>query len=141
MKKYISLLLVAAGCCAFALFSVGAQSRPEDAAKPVAAEWLALVDAGKYAESWEKLSPTFKKAVSKRKWKSTVEKVRAPLGTLTSRELKSAEFSKELPGAPEGEYVVLQYDAAFERKPKAAEKVTLVLGQDLNWRVTSYAVK
>ncbi len=118
-----------------------AEPRPEDVAQPVAKEWLALVDAGKYDESWEQMSPGFKKEVKRRKWKSTVEKIRQPLGAFKSRKLKSAEYSKELPGAPEGEYVILQYDSAFEKKPAAVEKVTLILGHDLTWRVSSYAVK
>ena len=87
------------------------------------------------------MSPDFKKAVSKRKWKSTVSKIRKPLGKLVTRKPKSAEFTKDLPGAPEGEYVVAKFDTAFENKPVAVETVTLVLGLDLFWRVSSYSVK
>lgn len=136
ISRCLALCLAMLGLVAYAV-----EPRPEDVAQPVAKEWLALVDAGKYDESWEQTSPGFKKAVSKRKWKSTVEKIRQPLGAFKSRKLKSAEYSKELPGAPEGEYVILQYDSAFERKPAAVEKVTLILGLDLTWRVSSYAVK
>jgi hypothetical protein len=141
MNKSIVLILLAIALCLACSRVLAAETQPEVAAQPAAVEWLALVDAGKYVESWETMSPGFKKAVSKRKWKSTAEKVREPLGKFTSRKHKSAEYSKELPGAPEGEYVVLQYDSVFERKPTAIEKVTLILGQDLNWRVSSYAVK
>ena len=141
MNKFIALLFFAISLCLPRGSVLGVETRPEDAAQPVAAEWLALVDTGKFVESWETMSPGFKKKVSKRKWKSTVEEIRKPLGKFTARKLKSTEYSKELPGAPEGEYVVLQYDSAFERKPAAVEKITLLLGQDLNWRVSSYAVK
>jgi len=141
MNKFIVPFLFLIGLGLLCDSTSGAEPRPEDATQPVAVEWLALVDTGKYLESWEKMSLGFKKEVSKRKWKSTVEKIRGPLGKFASRKLKSAEYSKELPGAPEGEYVVLQYDSAFERKPAAVEKLTLILGQDLDWRVSSYAVK
>jgi hypothetical protein len=120
---------------------VAASAPPEKAAQAPAEEWLALVDAGKYAESWEQMAPRFRKEVGKRKWRAEIEKIRQPLGKLTERKLKSAEYSKELPGAPEGEYVILRYDASFEHRRAAEEKVTLVLGQDLIWRVTGYAVK
>ncbi|MCU0783252.1 MAG: DUF4019 domain-containing protein [Verrucomicrobia bacterium] len=141
MNKFIVPLLFVVSLCLPHGGALGVEARPEDAAQPAAAEWLALVDAGRFVESWEKMSPGFKKKISKRKWKSTVEEIRKPLGKFTTRKLKSAEYSKELPGAPEGEYVILRYDAAFERKPAAVEKTTLILGEDLNWRVSSYAVK
>jgi hypothetical protein len=121
--------------------AVAAVLPPEKAAQSPAEEWLALVDAGKYTESWEQMAPHFRKAVGRRKWRTEIEKIRKPLGKLTERKLKSAEYSKELPGAPEGEYVVLVYETAFEHKPAAEEKVTLILGQDLIWRVAGYAVK
>lgn len=120
---------------------VAATPPPEKAAQAPAEEWLALVDAGKYTESWERMGSHFRKEISKRKWKSAIERIRRPLGKLSGRKLRSAEYSKELPGAPEGEYVVLRYESAFEHRPTAEEKVTLVLGQDLIWRVTGYAVK
>lgn len=141
MNKFIVPFLFVVSLCLPRDAALGVEARPEDAAQPAATEWLVLVDAGKYVESWEKMSPGFKKKVSKRKWKSTVEKIREPLGKFTTRKLKSAEYSKELPGAPEGEYVMLQYDSAFERRPAAVEKITLILGRDLYWRVSSYAVK
>jgi hypothetical protein len=141
MNKFVAPLVFVFSLCLPHSTVFAAETRPEDAAQPVATEWLALVDGGKYVESWKKMSPGFKKAVSKRKWSSTVSEIRKPLGDLTARKLKSAEYSKELPGAPEGEYVVLQYDSTFAHRSTAIEKVTLILGQDLNWRVSSYAVK
>ncbi len=118
-----------------------AETKPEVAAQETAGKWLALVDGGKDAESWEQMSAPFKKEVSKRKWKSTIGEIRKPLAKPVSRKLKSAEYTKELAGAPEGEYVVVRFDTAFEHKPSAVETVTLLLGQDLIWRVASYTVK
>jgi Protein of unknown function (DUF4019) len=141
MTKLIGLLVCVLCLSLTERWVLAAEVPPQNAAQSIAANWLALVDSGKCVEGWEKMSPGFRKEVSKRNWKSAVEKIRKPLGRLTSRKLKSAEYSKELPGAPEGEYVVMQFDSAFEHKPDATEKVILILGQDLNWRVCSYAVK
>lgn len=113
----------------------------EEAARAVAEEWLALVDGGKFVESWQKLDPAFAKKVGKKKWTSSMTDIRGRVGKLMSRKFRSAEYSKELPGAPEGEYVVVQFDSALEKKPAATEKVILILGRDLNWRVAGYAVK
>ena len=141
MNKMLFPLLVAIGCCLPRSSAHAVEVKPEDAAQPVATEWLAQLDAGKFADCWEKMAPGFKKAVSKRKWNSTATEIRKLLGQLSTRKLKSAIYSKELPGAPEGEYVVLEYDSTFANKPAAKEKVILILGRDLSWRVSSYAAK
>jgi len=141
MNKRFSALLFACGILLVRTVSPAAEARHEVAARAAAEKWLALVDSGKDVESWEQMSAPFKKEVSKRKWKSTIGEIRKPLGKRVTRKLTSADYTKELPGAPEGEYVVAKFDTAFDRKPAAIETVTVVLGQDLIWRVSSYAVK
>jgi Protein of unknown function (DUF4019) len=118
-----------------------AASTPEAAGRTAAEQWLKLVDTAKYPESWALMDDGFQKAVSRRKWKTAIAEIRRPLGKLASRNFQSAQYSKELPGAPEGEYVVVQYESTFEHKTHTTEKVTLKLGQDLIWRVSSYSVK
>jgi hypothetical protein len=39
--------------------------------------------------------------------------------------LKSAEYKTSLPGAPDGEYVVLIFNTVFENKKAAVETVTM----------------
>jgi len=134
-------LWVVLGLCLLAATAKAGEANRETVAQGEALLWLSLVDSNKYDASWEEMSPAFKKQVNKRKWKSTVTDLRKPLGSLVSRKAKSAEYTKELPGAPEGEYVVAKFDTVFEKKPSAVETVTLVLGTDLNWRVSSYSVK
>jgi hypothetical protein len=115
--------------------------KPEDLARTAAEEWLALVDGNKFVESWQKLDPGFAKKVSKKKWAASLTEIRGPLGKLDSRKLKSAEYTKELPGAPEGEYVVLQFDVSFDRRKAATEKIIMILGKDLLWRAAGYSVR
>jgi Protein of unknown function (DUF4019) len=73
------------------------------AAQKAAQVWLALVDATKNSESWEEASELFRKQVTKEQWAKAVEAIRSPLGQLNSRKLTSAEYSKALPGAPDGD--------------------------------------
>ena len=134
--RLFSLVLSLLAATAFA-----ADPKPEVAAQEPTARWFALVDAGKFAESWQDMSPTFKKAVSQGKWKSTITEIRRPLGKVVTRKLTTTEFTKDLPGAPEGEYVISKFTTDFETKPGAVETVTLVRDADLTWRVTGYAVK
>lgn len=70
-----------------------------------------------------------------------VEKARSPLGRLVSRKLESAKFTHELPGAPAGDYVVIQYDTNFEKKSGATETVTPMKDKDGVWRVSGYFIK
>ncbi len=137
--KFALLLLV----LAIPAFSAAPQSRPkpEDLAKQPAESWLALVDAGKYADSYRDAAESFKQRVSKGQWESTAKAVRAPLGSLQSRKLKSITYKTSLPGAPDGQYVVLQYDSLFEHKQSAVETVTPMLDKDGTWRVSGYFIK
>ena len=47
----------------------------------------------------------------------------------------------ELPGAPDGEYVVFQFDTQFERKRAAVETVTPMCDPDGSWRVSGYFIR
>ena len=66
---------------------------------------------------------------------------RQPLGKTTSRKLKSAKYTKTLPGAPDGEYVVIQYQTSFAKKKSAVETVTPMLDNDGKWKVSGYYIK
>jgi hypothetical protein len=118
-----------------------AAAKPEDEAQKSAEQWLALVDAGKYAGSWESAAGFFKSAVSKEKWEESMGAVRKPLGDLVSRKLKSAKYTKSLPGAPDGEYVILQFDTSFANKKGAIETITPTLEKDGKWKVSGYYIK
>jgi len=117
------------------------QQKPELLAQQSSDAWLALVDSGKYADSWQEASQLFKAAVTKEQWQNTLRASRDPLGKMLSRKLKSATYTKTLPGAPDGEYVVIQYESSFEHKQSAVETVTPMLDKDGKWRVSGYYIK
>jgi len=118
-----------------------AAPKPEEEAQKSAEQWLALVDAGKFAESWKTAAGYFQAAVSQEQWEHSLGAVRKPLGDLVSRKLKSAKYAKSLPGAPDGEYVVLQFDTSFANKKTAIETVTPMLDKDGQWKVSGYFIK
>jgi hypothetical protein len=115
------------------------QAKEEEIA--AAQEWLALVDAGKYDESWDMAAAYFQGAVSKEQWKASLGAVRAPLGAVTSRTMASGNFHTQLPGAPDGKYFVIQYNTSFERKQQAVETVTPMQQPDGSWKVSGYYIK
>lgn len=127
------------------LVSASAQSSraatPEAAAEAAALVWLHLVDAGKYAESWDTAAPYFKRNVPQQRWASVSASVRAPLGEVKSRSLSSTKFTRSLPGAPDAEYVVMQFSTSFENKADATETVTTIKGAGGQWRVVGYYIR
>ena len=148
MKKYrmiVSGLLVVSlvGCVQQSPGGAKFTSNPaaEQAAIKSAQAWLDLVDAGCYAKSWEATAATFKLAVNQTDWEKTAQAVRAPLGKMVSRKIKSRQYATSLPGAPDGEYVVIQYATTFEYKADAVETVTPMLDKDGQWKVSGYYIK
>ena len=106
----------------------------------VAKQWLLLVDAGSYGESWEKAAPFFKKAMSKEKWIETLNGYLPSYGKVKMREVISSKYYTELPGAPDGEYVVIQFKTSYENKQNTIETVT-PMKDDGNWKVSGYFIK
>ena len=111
------------------------------AARSAAETWLDLVDAERYGESWGEAASFFKSKVSKSKWTEMVGSAREPFGALKSRQFVGAKYATELPGAPDGEYVVIQYQASYENKKNAIETITPMKDGDGRWRVSGYFVR
>ncbi len=113
----------------------------ETAAVEAAKAWLLLVDSERYEESWEEAAEFFKGAVTRDSWRQSIEAVRRPLGENISRQVKSKRYCTSLPGAPDGEYVVIQFKACFDNKKVAVETVTPMMDKDGKWRVSGYYIK
>ncbi len=110
-------------------------------AMTAAAAWLATVDAGRYAQSWDDASPLLQQSMPKTQWETTLAPVRQPLGGLVVRKLRSATYTTTIPGAPEGQYVVVVYDTRFENRPVAFETVTPMREKDGSWKVSGYFIR
>ena len=124
--------------------SAGAQQEGINAAE----EWLALVDAGDFEESWEHTSSHFKSdifekdffrsGISKHQWQSSLRTIQDSLGKAVARRLKSMRYTEVLPWEPDAEYVVLEYETTFKGQMNRTESVTMVRECDGEWRVSGY---
>lgn len=132
----LSLLVVSFACSP----GHGSETREEQATE-AAKQWLALVDAGDYEKSWDEAATYFRAAITRERWAATLKGVRSPLGKAQEREVKTRQFATELPGAPDGEYVVIQFATRFDAKANAIETVTPMLNEDGEWRVSGYFIK
>ena len=110
-------------------------------AKTAARAWLALLDAQDYTATWDQAGELLKGAVELRLWQRRMSVTLGPLGPVASRAVRSSGYSTTLPNAPDGEYVVLEYDTSFESQQTAFEEIVLKREADGMWRVSGYRIK
>jgi hypothetical protein len=138
--KRISQLL--AGASLAACMAAHAQSAQDlEQAKTAASNWLALADSNSHASTWTEAAEPLQKAVTQSDWTQALQGLRAPLGQLKRREVQSATFAKNLPGAPKGDYVVIVFASQFANQPAAVETVTPMRTKDGSWKVSGYYLR
>ena len=79
-------------------------------------------------------------AMPQEQWVALMNSHRQPMGKLVSRKNTSRQFTRKIPGTPDGQYVVLLYSTSFEHKPAAVETVTTLLDADGRWKIVGYMV-
>jgi hypothetical protein len=112
----------------------------DDELRATAETWLTLVDNHNYAESWNEGSSAFRAQVTQQKWSEAMQTVREPLGTMISRKFIRVTKAKSLPGAPDGDYAVIQFQSSFTSKASAVETVTLAL-EEGKWKTAGYFIR
>ena len=141
MKTSLGSVLAGVVLTIVAVATVHADQSAEKAAQKAAESWLSLVDSGEYSESWNKAAQIFKQKVSLQQRKTALDSVRIPFGKLKSRKFKTAVYTETLPGAPDGKYVVIQYETIFDKKKSSIETVTPMMEKDGQWKVSGYFIK
>jgi Protein of unknown function (DUF4019) len=116
------------------------QAAVEQATKAVES-WLKLLDNGDYRACYQEASEIVKDHLSEDAFVQQFSAARKMLGAVVSRKLKVAQYATSLPGAPDGQYVVMEYDTSFANKKSATETVTPMLDNDGQWRVSGYFIK
>ena len=137
--KLNSKLFLLLGLILVSMSGYASEDKIRDADE-AAGKWLALIDGRQYLDSWNQAASLFKQQVGADNWLQSISAARQPLGAMISRKLISATYATSLPGAPDGEYVVLQYQTTFKYKKSALETVTPML-DNKRWRVSGYYVR
>jgi hypothetical protein len=140
MKKTTAIVVILLLMLIF-IQSLCAGNSKEELAIASSDSWLSLVDSGNYSVSWEHAAEYFRNAVTEEQWVNSMKSFRKPLGKALYRKIVSKQHMESLPGAPDGEYVVIQYKTSFENKKSAVETVTPMLDNDNIWRVSGYFIK
>jgi hypothetical protein len=141
MRTRPLVLTVALLALAVAPRRVASAAEAADPAVDAQRSWLALVDAGKYDESFDAAGAFLRNAVTKEHFRQQLKGAREPLGALRSREVDRRQEMTTLPGGPDGKYVVVLWRASFASKASAVETVTVALESDGKWRVIGYYIR
>ena len=107
----------------------------EKEAQAVAREWMELLDAEDWAESYARTASAFREANTLEMWTSVSQEVRANLGTPISRHLLGAD---DVP-SPQG-YRVVRFRAQYSNNADAQETLSLVR-EDGEWKVAGIYVE
>lgn len=118
-----------------------AQDPRATAAQAAARDWLALTDRGDAQGSWDAAGKKFQAVLPATGWADSLKKARAPFGPTANRAIFKTVFQTTFPGAPEGDYVLIDYTTNFAGKPAAHETVTLERETDGAWRVVGYYIR
>jgi hypothetical protein len=121
-----------------------AQENVVSSAAEAAERWLAEVDKGDIAASYDHMAIASRQMMTREQWGMSVKAARAPYGKVESRRMVAAVPTRHLPNAPDGEYVVIQYNTFFDKLPdnqKGIETVIPMRDKDGFWRVSGYFVK
>lgn len=114
---------------------VAAEARSSSEVVATARQWLALLDQGRWDETYQATGTSFRQQNSKQVWAAASEEARVPLGAMISRTFVSQE---NLPAPPAG-YEVVKFRTRFANKTEAVETVTLDR-EEGSWRVVGVTI-
>jgi uncharacterized protein DUF4019 len=109
------------------------------AATERAERWVHAMDEHRYAEAWSQQAAVVKEGRTEREWVAEFSGPREALGKTVMRELKAADFSTRVRGAPQGEYVTVVYLTKFTNIPLAAETI-LLSRENGQWLIGGYSI-
>lgn len=95
-----------------------------------ARDWLALVDAGRWEESWRGTGAQFRSLNTVETWTHASEEMRRRVGAMQAR----TDLSYETVPAPPNGYEMVKFRTRFANRPDAVETVTLAR-EDGAWKV------
>ena len=114
------------------------RTQAKQAAQTAAEDWLALIGAGAFEESWAAADSTLRAGISQEDWADQGIRARHQLDTLRARRLTRAQYrdsTAQLGGHP---VVTLQYASEYARG--RAREAVVTTKRDTAWTVAGYRV-
>jgi len=101
-------------------------------------KWLQLLDADNPGAAWDAASNQLQSGVTRDKFIAEMRRVRAPLGKLSTRTPVKFARAHDLPGAPSGDYAIIEYDAEYANGKHLSEQLIWAIAERDSWRVAGY---
>ena len=112
-----------------------------DAARVAAEEFLQMVDAGQFENSWQVSANYLQQKVKLPEWTEKLTRIKADYGPLQARELNKAAIAAPVDELPNREILLLTYQTDFEKQAERKELVTMLLDPQGGWQVVGYFIK
>ncbi|HEY1328123.1 MAG TPA: DUF4019 domain-containing protein [Casimicrobiaceae bacterium] len=103
-------------------------------------KWLRLLDDGKLGAAWDLSAALLKSSVTRAKWISGIRDARKPFGKVQTRTADKFARAHQMPGAPDGDYVLVAFQTTFANGKRAEEQITWQLDEE-TWRVSGYYIR
>ncbi|RLB67901.1 MAG: hypothetical protein DRH08_02435 [Deltaproteobacteria bacterium] len=139
-RIHIVLIIAAVFMIVYPILSERPDTEKAEKATAVAMEFLQLIDAEKYAESWQMAANMMKEKISEKEWVEKLTEARALSGTVVKRSEKSVSYSTSAEDSPEGEYISLIFSSKYQRAESVSEYVTVML-EEGHWKVAGYFIQ
>ena len=137
--RLFSALALLSLCYAFCFAAT--PSEDDNAALHADMAWLHLIDTGDLQAAWNNAAKVMQSVLPEPQFASSIGGARNPLGSPGGRELLHVQDATTLPGAPDGHYVIAQYQTDFANKPHAVETIVASQESDGSWHVAGYFIR
>lgn len=103
--------------------------------------FLAEVDDGDWQGSWEVAGAYFQSVTTPEEWTAAVEPLRSQLGAVQSREVMSVQVAETLPGAPDGDYEIVQFQTDYANGTGPLTETVIALRAGDDWQIMGYFIR
>ena len=103
--------------------------------------WLNWVDNEEYDKAWHAASQKLNGKYTREVFVKEMTKHRALVGRVSSRKLNEQKYTSRIRFLPEGEYVILTFDATRDDKTGLVEVVVCEKGSDGKYTVVDFYLK
>ena len=101
-------------------------------------KWLELLDSGKSGVAWDSASKQLQSVVKRDAFIAQVRAARKPLGKLESRSAVKFARAHDIPGAPTGDYAIIEFDGKYANGKHLSEQLVWTIEDTGIWRVAGY---